>query len=256
MNSFIPDLTPHAIIVAVLVTLFAGFVKGAVGFAMPLIMISAFSSFLPPEMALAGLVLPTLFSNISQSFRHGVGPAVAVSKTYWRILAATVIFIPISAQFFWVIPHGLFLWMLGLPITLFALAQLSGRSLALPLQHRARAEWVLGSIGGLYGGVSGIWGPPLIVYLLSIRAPKQETVQVQGVVFLIGAVVLLAAHLQSGLMTSGALGFSALLVLPAMVGQAIGYQLQDRLDPHRFRRWTQVLLVLTGLNLIRQASGL
>jgi uncharacterized protein len=31
------------------VTLFAGFVKGAVGFAMPMIMMSAFSSFLPPE---------------------------------------------------------------------------------------------------------------------------------------------------------------------------------------------------------------
>jgi uncharacterized membrane protein YfcA len=57
-------------------------------------------------------------------------------------------------------------------------------------------------------------------------------------------------------MTNGALGFSALLVLPAMIGQAIGYQLQDRLDPVRFRRWTQFLLVLTGLNLIRQASGL
>jgi uncharacterized membrane protein YfcA len=256
MTSYIPDLARNALIIAVLVTLFAGFVKGAVGFAMPLIMISLFSSFLSPDMALAGLVLPTLFSNISQAFRHGFRPAVAVSKTYWRILVTTVIFIPISAQFFWVIPHDLFLWMLGVPITLFALAQLSWRSLALPLQHRSRAEWVFGSIGGLYGGVSGIWGPPLIVYLLSIRASKMETVQVQGVVFLIGAVVLLAAHLQSGLLTNSALGFSALLVLPAIFGQAIGFRLQDRLDPVRFRRWTQVLLVITGLNLIRQASGL
>lgn len=256
MSSFLPDLALQAVVLAVLVTLFAGFVKGAVGFAMPLIMISAFSSFLSPDMALAGLVLPTLFSNISQAFRHGVRPALAVSKTYWRILAATVIFIPISAQFFWVIPHGLFLWMLGVPITLFALVQLSGQRLALPLQHRARAEWVFGIIGGLYGGVSGIWGPPLIVYLLSIRASKQETVQVQGVVFLIGSIVLLGAHLHSGLLTNRALGFSAALVLPAMIGQTIGFRFQDRLDPNRFRRWTQVLLVLTGLNLIRQASGL
>jgi uncharacterized membrane protein YfcA len=169
---------------------------------------------------------------------------------------ATVIFIPISAQFFWVIPHAVFLWLLGVPITLFALAQLSGRSLALPVQHQARAEWVSGIIGGLYGGVSGIWGPPLIVYLLSIRASKRETVQVQGVVFLIGAVVLLLSHLQSGLMTQAALGFSALLVLPAMIGQTIGFKLQDRLDPDRFRRWTQGLLVLIGLNLIRQAIGM
>ncbi|MCU0802653.1 MAG: sulfite exporter TauE/SafE family protein, partial [Rhodobacteraceae bacterium] len=41
------------------ITAFAGFVKGAIGFAMPMIMISAFASLLPPDMALAALVLPT-----------------------------------------------------------------------------------------------------------------------------------------------------------------------------------------------------
>lgn len=256
MNSIIAEVGQNALIAALAVTLFAGFVKGAVGFAMPLIMISAFSSFLSPEMALAGMVLPTLFSNISQAFRHGVAPAVVATKTYWRILTATLIFIPISAQFFWAIPHDLFLWLLGVPITLFAMAQLSGRKMALQLQHRNRAEWIFGIIGGLYGGVSGIWGPPLIVYLLSIGAQKRETVQVQGVVFLIGAIVLLGAHVQTGLLTSTALGFSALLAVPALIGQAIGYSVQDRLDQQKFRRWTQILLVLTGLNLIRRAAGM
>ena len=60
-------------ILAIAVTLFAGFVKGAVGFAMPMIMISAFSSFLPPETALAGLILPTVVTNLSQAFRQGRG---------------------------------------------------------------------------------------------------------------------------------------------------------------------------------------
>lgn len=81
MNSIIAEVGQNALIAALAVTLFAGFVKGAVGFAMPLIMISAFSSFLSPEMALAGMVLPTLFSNISQAFRHGVAPAVVATKT-------------------------------------------------------------------------------------------------------------------------------------------------------------------------------
>jgi hypothetical protein len=38
-----------------------------------------------------------------------------------------------------------------------------------------------------------------------------------------------------------------------MVGQLLGQRLQDRLDQARFRRWTQALLVLTGLNLIWRA---
>ncbi len=246
-------LDPFHFGLALAITLFAGFVKGAVGFAMPMIMISAFSSFLPPELALAGLILPTVVTNLSQAFRQGSAAAWDTVVTYRRILTATVIFIVISASFVHVIPQNLFLLLLGVPITAFAVLQLAGVNLALKLEHRDRAEWVLGMIGGLYGGISGVWGPPLLVYLLSIRADKLETVRAQGVVFLIGATVLFLAHLQSGVLNAQTLTFSALLVIPAQIGQLLGTRIQDRLDQTRFRRWTLVLLVLTGLNLARMA---
>jgi hypothetical protein len=146
-----------------------------------------------------------------------------------------------------------YLLLLGIPVTAFAGLQLAGVALGLRLQHRVRAEWGLGVIGGIYGGISGIWGPPLLVYLLSVGTPKVEMIRVQGVVFLIGSVALLAAHLRTGVADSASLGFSALLVVPAVLGMVLGYRLQDRLDQQVFRRWTQGLLVVTGLNLIRQA---
>jgi uncharacterized membrane protein YfcA len=248
-----PDMTLAALMVAVLITGFSGFVKGAVGFAMPMIMISAFSSFLTPQQALAGLILPTLCTNISQSLRQGLPAAVATMRRYHRILIATLVMLVISAQFVAVIPQALFLMLLGAPITIFAALQLAGQKLALRLEHRNRAEWILGAIGGLYGGVSGVWGPPLLVYLLSIGTEKIEMVRVQGVIFMIGAAVLLGAHLGTGVMDAPNFAFSAALVLPAMAGQAAGFAIQDRLDQARFRRWTQGLLVLTGLNLVRQA---
>ncbi len=253
MDVFMAGLTPAAFLAALAITLAAGFVKGAVGFAMPLIMISAFSSFLPADLALAGLILPTLITNMSQSMRQGFGPAIATARTYWRFLTGTIVFIAVSAQFFDVIPRIAYLLILGVPVTIFALLQLSGVPLALKLQHRTRAEWVLGVIGGLYGGVSGIWGPPLLVYLLSTQTPKAETIRAQGVVFLIGAVVLLSAHLVSGLADLRTMAFSAALVIPAQIGMQLGFRLQDRLPQDQFRKWTQGLLVLTGLNLIRQA---
>lgn len=256
MDWLIAGQSLSAFWVAMAITLFSGFVKGAVGFAMPLIMISAFSAFLPPELALAGLILPTLVTNISQAFRQGWQAALGTLQLYWRMIAATVVLIVISAQFVGVIPKAAFLFGLGLPVTLFAGAQLLGRSLALRLEHRTRAEWVLGAVGGLYGGVSGVWGPPVLIYLLSIGADKRESLRMQGVIFLIGAAVLLAAHLQSGVLNTQTLPFSAALVLPAALGMALGQWVQDRLDQARFRRWTQGLLVLTGLNLMRQALGL
>jgi hypothetical protein len=253
MEFFMAGLAPAAFWAAMAITLFAGFVKGVAGFAMPLIMMSAFSAFLTPQQALAGLILPTLITNLSQAFRQGWAPAIGTMKTFHRFLIATLVFIVISSRFVRVIPEAAFLLGLGLPITLFALAQLTGLRLAMRLEHRARAEWMLGAIGGLYGGVSGIWGPPLIIYLLSIGAEKRETVRVQGVVFLMGGVVLMLAHLQSGVLNGQTIPFSAALAVAAQIGQVGGNRIQDRLNPARFRRWTQVLLMLTGANLIRQS---
>lgn len=253
MQDLMGGLAPLTFALALAITLFAGFVKGAVGFAMPMIMISGLSAVLPPEMAVAGLILPTLVTNLSQAFRQGVPAAWQSTLTYRRFLIGTVAFIVISAPLVTVIPKEAFLLTLGLPITAFAALQLAGVPLALPIRHRTRAEWGLGVLGGLYGGVSGIWGPPLLVYLLSTHASKAETVRAQGVVFLIGAVALLIAHLRTGVANVHSLAFSAALVVPALIGLVLGYRLQDRLDPERFRRWTQVLLVLTGLNLVRQA---
>jgi uncharacterized protein len=253
IDFFTAGLSAEAFWAALAITLFAGFVKGAVGFAMPMILVSAFAVFLPQELALAGLILPTLTANISQAFRQGVGPARETAFTYRRFLIATVVFIALSAPFAELIPRAVYLLMLGVPIATFAALQLMGRSLAIKLHHRDRAEWLLGVVGGVYGGVSGIWGPPLLVLLLSTGADKLQAIRAQGVVFLIGAVALLAAHLGTGIANPQSLGFSAALCVPALLGLYAGYYVQDRLDQQRFRRWTQALLVLTGLNMVRQA---
>jgi uncharacterized membrane protein YfcA len=69
-------------------------------------------------------------------------------------------------------------------------------------------------------------------------------------------VALLLAHLQSGVLNAVTLPFSAVLAVPALFGLVAGYAVQDRLDQERFSWWTQVLLVATGLNLLRKAAGL
>ncbi|MFO1163820.1 MAG: sulfite exporter TauE/SafE family protein [Paracoccus sp. (in: a-proteobacteria)] len=246
-------LDPFHFWIVIAVTLFSGFVKGAVGFAMPMIMMSALGSFLTAQQALAILILPTLFTNIGQAFRQGWRPAWDSTVKYRWHIGMVALFIPISAMFAPAIPQWVMYLLLGVPITLFALWQLAGRSMAIPIHHRRRVEIVSGIIGGLYGGVSGIWGPPLIVYLLSIGTEKTEQVRVQGVVFLLGAVVLTFAHLQSGVLNAQTLPLSAIVVIPAALGMWLGFIAHDRLDVAQFRRWTQILLVLTGANLVRRA---
>jgi uncharacterized protein len=238
---------------AMAITLFAGFVKGAVGFAMPLIMIATFSSFMPPDLALAALILSSLVTNVHQSFRSGVRPAWASAVKYWRLLAMTVLGMLISAPFVVVFPERLMLALLGVPIMAFALLQLTAWQPSLPPGALNPAQFATGLIGGLYGGISGIWGPPAVLYLLAERAPKAETVRVLGVIFLLGAATLLLAHLQTGVMNARSIPFSAALVPAAFLGMWLGFQLQDRLDAARFRFWTLIVLMVVAANLIRRA---
>lgn len=246
-------LDPHILVGTIAVTLFASFVKGAVGFAMPMIMISGLASILPAHEALAALILPTLVTNLFQAFRGGLRPALAVVAAWWRLIAMVCVMIVLSSQLLPFIPQALMLGALGLPICAFAISQLAGKQLKFHPKNRNRAEVIAGTVGGFYGGLSGVWGPPLIALLLSLEVEKREAVRVQGVVYLIGAVMLMAGHLRSGVLNAQTLPLSAALVLPALIGLATGFRLHDRLDPIRFRRWTLIILTIAGLNLVRRA---
>lgn len=252
MDDLIFSLPPLLFALAVVVAFFAGFVKGAVGFALPMIMISGFSMFLPARTALAALILSTVLSNVAQAFRQGWAPAVGSLRTYWRLIGTIVLFIFVSAPLVTVLPSWSLYLMLGVPILAFTLSQLMGKQLILHATHRNRAEVLMGAVGGFFGGISGVWGPPVIAYLLSFNTEKKEMVRVQGVVFLIGGVMLLGSHLTSGVLNARTLPLSAALVVPAGIGMWLGFQVQDRLDPNLFRKVTLVILAIAAANLIRK----
>jgi len=65
---------------AATVTLVASFVKGAVGFALPMIMISGLATFMPAEQALATLIIPTLLANLWQGLRGGWAQVASVLR--------------------------------------------------------------------------------------------------------------------------------------------------------------------------------
>lgn len=244
------------LILAMAIATFAGVVKGTVGFAMPMVMISGLASFLPAEQALAALILPTLVTNLAQALRNGLAEALASTRRYWRLIVPLCLCVVLSAQLVPLVSQHALLLTLGLPITAFALTQLAGWQWRFRTENRARAEIATGILAGLWGGMSGVWGPPTVAFLLSLEIDKRENLRVQGVIYLIGAVALCVGHAGSGVLNAQSLGFSALLVLPASIGLWLGFRLHDRLDPVRFRRGTLIVLTLSGFNLIRRAIAL
>ncbi|MEL6643115.1 MAG: sulfite exporter TauE/SafE family protein [Pseudomonadota bacterium] len=247
-----PELAPEIWAYAVVAAAIAGLIKGVVGFAMPMVMISSLAVVLPPDLALAALILPTLATNTWQALRTGWADAVEAMRDHWRYLLVVWGFIAASAQLIYVLPEAVMFLILGLPVTFFSLAQLVGWRLRFAAHARRRVEIMVASFAGFVGGLSGVWGPPTVAYLTALETPKFQSVRVQGVVYGSGAVVLALAHLKSGVVTAGTAQMSALLLIPALAGLWLGFQVQDRMDQEAFRRATLVVLVVAGLNLVRR----
>ncbi|WP_298849603.1 sulfite exporter TauE/SafE family protein [uncultured Ruegeria sp.] len=244
-------LSPQELLLAMAIAFAAGWIKGMVGFAMPMVMVSGLNSFLPPGLTLAGLILPTLVTNGLQALRGGGTAAIASIRRFRVFLIVGGLFLLLSAQLVTLVPGSVFLLLIGGFVSVFALLQVLGFRMALNRPSNV-VEAVVGGVAGFVGGMSGVWGPPTVTYLTALNTPKTEQIRIQGVIYGLGAVLLLVAHLGSGILRAETLPFSAALILPAMAGMWVGVKLQDRIDQASFRKATLFVLLVAGLNLLRR----
>lgn len=251
MDSLLTFLNPFQLALALAIAALAGFIKGIVGFAMPMIFVSGLGTFLTPELALAGLILPTLVTNGMQALRQGRRAALASLSRFRVFLLVGLVLLVGSAQLVRLFEPATFLLALGVPVTVFALIQLFGIRLRLS-GASTRIEAAFGAAAGFIGGMSGVWGPPTVMYLTALDTPKDEQMRIQGVIYGLGAFALFGAHLGSGVMRAETLPFSLALVVPGVIGMWLGGRLQDRIDQATFRRATLAVLLIAGLNLIRR----
>ncbi|MSU88135.1 TSUP family transporter [Rhodobacteraceae bacterium 2CG4] len=252
MEQLVAEYGIWTVAAAFAVFLFAGFVKGAVGFALPMVAISGVGSLMSAETALAALILPALVTNVQQSFRNGVTEAAGTLRKYWRLNLALFLLIGLFAQLVTLLSDAAYFMILGGMVTVAGSVQLAGWRPRFAARLTGLVEWLTGLVAGFFGGLAGVWGPPILLYLLARDTPKVELVRAQGISFMVGSFILTGAHLVSGVLNGRTLPFSVWLIVPAVAGMLAGQALQDRLDQDRFRRLTLFVLVLAGLNLLRR----
>ena len=236
------------------VMLAGGFVKGAVGVALPMVALSGLGMFLTAQDAIAVMMLPSAISNLWQMFRQGRTAARETFARFWKLNLAMSVMLALSAQLVPRIDSDTLFVIVGLTVTIAALVQLVGLGPAARADapRRGALETGIGLFAGAIGGVTGVWGPPVLFYLIALGTEKREQVRMLGINFGIGWSVLTLAHLKSGVLNAATLPLSAAMLVPVMAGMALGMGLQDRMDPLRFRRVTLVVLCVAGLNLLRR----
>jgi len=231
--------------------LLAGTIKGTVGMGLPITSIGILSQFTDPRTAVTLSVFPIVVSNAWQVFRSG--NIIASVQRYWRFALTLAVVLLVTTFFAASVPTDLLASVLGLIIVLFAITSLAFTPPFLPEKYDRIGQVVGGICSGIFGGLTAIWAPPMVIYFLARRLDKDEFVRASGVLFLAGSVPLVIGYLHNGLLSPDTAKISALLVIPSLLGFTIGEFLRRKLNTERFRTVVLVVFLLMGLNLVRRS---
>jgi len=227
----------------------AGFIKGIIGFGMPMIILGASAAISLPSLGLAVLILPTLVTNLYQVSLFGKTQLTASIKEFKFFLLSCLLGLFVGAQLFVVANLNFLVGSIGLVVlvlSIILLIKIEG-----PVRNNSvRLSSIFGAITGLLGGGTGIWGPTTVLYLTSIATPKQHQILIQGLTFALSSVFLLIAHLYTGIFNHNTGPLSAFMILPAMIGMLFGVGVQNYLNQEKFRLMTLISLCFGGVYLM------
>ena len=249
---FLNNFDPLTVIFYLIVGFTAGIIKGIVGFAMPMILLSGMTLIMPADAALAALILPTLFSNIQQANAQGISSALSSIRQFKMFLIIGAFFLLLGALLTPFIPSKLFLGAMGCLIVSFSLLQILRPKFQINRSNRV-ATVCFAAISGFIGGISGVWGPPTVAYLTALNTEKNEQIRIQGVIYGLGAVLLLLGHMLSGIFSWETAPLSAALIIPTLFGVWVGTSVRGCFDQKTFGTTTLLVLLIAGGNLIRRA---
>ena len=142
---------------------------------------------------------------------------------------------------------------IGVAVVLFTTLNYFTPNWRLPTRSERWAAPVAGAIGGLLGGISTIWGPPLTMLFIMIRLPKEAFVQATGTIWFGAASPLRIGDRQNGILDDSTAALSLAACVPGFLGLWIGTWVRGKIEPESFRKVLLIVFFLIGLNLIRRA---
>jgi uncharacterized membrane protein YfcA len=215
--------------------LLAGLVKGVIGLGLPSISIGLLALIMTPAEAAAIMIFPTFVTNVWQML---VGPyLVALLRRLWTLMVGSVIGIWLGGGILTSSNSRLAACGLGLALVVYAVIGLTKVKFSVPQRHEIWLSPLIGLVTGVIAGGTGVFVIPAGPYYHAIRLNKDELVQMLGLSFTISVVALALILWRDGVMQLGNATGSALAVIPALVGMAIGQRVRQRASEETFRQY-------------------
>lgn len=242
-------MTELPVLVAIGVTfLVAGFVKGVVGLGLPTVSLALLTAVLSLPQAMALLLVPSFATNLMQALAGG--GAGQILRRHWAFFLLATATVWIGALALTRLDTDILAGLLGVVLVVYAAINLAGVKVAIPAGHRSWAGPVFGAANGVLTGMTGSFVVPGVIYLQAIGLSRDVLVQAMGILFTLSTLALAVALGGNGLL-SGDLGLlSALALLPALAGMAIGQKVRGRLSEARFKTVLFLALLAMGVHLL------
>ncbi len=245
-------LSPLAALALIAVLILGGSTKGALGIGLPLVSVPLSAQFLDLPAVIGLLTVPIIATNIGQAMETG-GTGEALRRL-WPMLLAIVCGTLGGVHLLLSIDRALLNAIVGTILLVLAGWLLCQPRLVLSRSVEGWAGPLVGLAAGVLGGLSGMFGPPVIAYLVGLGLRPELFVKYIAILFLAASGTLLLALGGSGTLSAADVAVSAAAMLPIQLGVVIGRWLRGRFPPALFRALVLCILAVGGLGMLRRAA--
>ena len=241
-----------ALVAAILaIYLIAGFVKGALGFGLPVVAVTVLPFLIPVETALALNALVIMTTNLQQIFQAGATRDGLVAG--WPMMLGMALMVPVGALFTVGISTAALMTILGSFVLLFVISSFFNPALRVPRGWERRIGFGMGLASGFVGALTSSPGPIFVMYVVSLHLPRPVYMAALGSIMTLFGLVVTASYISVGVLRWEHMATGVLATVPAFLGMWLGNAAGKKLGVEAFRRIVLVLLGILAALMIRRA---
>lgn len=226
-----------------------GIIKGTLGVGTPLLTVPMMTLALPAQAAVALMAMPVVVANIWQALQAPRGHSVV--RRQWPTALAILVGTWVGTRTLSTIDEKPLLLIVGVFVLSFSALQTSRHPLKLDPRWVIPAGLVFGGLAGLIGGLSSMFGPMLILYLMSVRdLDKNQFVSLISFLYLSAVIPWSVQLYLREILTPQLLFYSILGIVPVVAGMFVGGIVHRKISESRFNSLILIILIISGVTLI------
>lgn len=247
-------LSSETLLIGSAAFLLGGFIKGLSGVGLPMVALPILSLGFTVPQAVVLTMVPILATNGWQAVTNGV--FLPVIKRFWPMQLVMALSLLLSGSLMVKLDNSMLLVLAGVVMLVSVLALIVADGRTIPSRFERPAGIVVGLLAGLIGGVSSLFGIPVIIYMTSLGLARVEFLTSISIIYFFAAIPYLTGLMTFGVVTPTELVGSSLAVIPALLGIALATRLVRNLDEKRFRHMLNYILMGLGfLMILRGFTG-